>query len=166
MDDMDRVVPLDQLDDFDVSSDDPDPRGWDVVCADGKKIGEVDELLVDTQAMRVRYLDVDLDDGVVDGTRDRHVLIPIGSARLERGSDCVHLEGVSVPQLGRLPEYNHAPLTRDFETRVRASFEDAATHPRAADAGGDRKDDFYAGPLFDESRFYGRRRADHDAAAG
>jgi hypothetical protein len=160
IDDMDRVVPLDQLDDFDVSSGDPDPRGWDVVCADGKKVGEVDELMVDTEAMRVRYVDVDLEDGVVEGTRDRHVLIPVGHARLDPGSECVHLEGVSLPQLGRLPEYNHAPITRDFETRVRDAFTDAAAHPRASDAGGEAREDFYAGHMFDESRFYGRRRTD------
>ena len=159
IDDMDRVVPLDSLDDFDVSSGDPDPRGWDVMCADGKKIGEVDELLVDTEAMRVRYVDVDLEDGVVEGTRDRHVLIPVGHARLEPGSECVHLEGVSVNQLGRLPEYNHAPITRDFETRVRDAFEDAATRKRAGDAGG-QPADFYAGGMFDDSRFYGRRKTD------
>ena len=84
MDEMprDRVVPLDELDDYQVSEGDPDVRGWDVIASDGRKIGEVDELLVDTQAMKVRYLDVDLSDEVIAnaGGEDRHVLIPIGYA--------------------------------------------------------------------------------------
>ena len=87
--DMDRVVPLGQLDDFRVAEGDPDGRGWEVLASDGRKIGEVDELLVDTAAMKVRYLDVDLDvdDVVLSGGHDRHVLIPIGYARLERDRD-------------------------------------------------------------------------------
>ncbi|HEU0052581.1 MAG TPA: PRC-barrel domain-containing protein, partial [Longimicrobium sp.] len=83
-DDLDRVVPLNRLDDFKVADGDPDVRGWDVVAADGRKIGEVDELLIDTGAMKVRYLDVEVDRGMIAGGDDRHVLIPIGYARLER----------------------------------------------------------------------------------
>ncbi|HEU0013127.1 MAG TPA: PRC-barrel domain-containing protein, partial [Longimicrobium sp.] len=81
--DMDRVVPLGQLDDFRVAEGDPDVRGWEVRASDGRKIGEVDELLVDTGAMKVRYLDVDVDDAVLGDRQDHHVLIPIGYARLE-----------------------------------------------------------------------------------
>src|SRR5688572_4109834 len=63
-DDLDRVVPMDDLDDFRVAGDTPDPRGWEVVASDGRRIGEVDELLVDTSAMKVRYLDVGVDDAM------------------------------------------------------------------------------------------------------
>ncbi|MDB4951806.1 MAG: hypothetical protein JWM27_4455 [Gemmatimonadetes bacterium] len=168
IDDMDRVVPLDQLDDFQVADGDPDPRGWDVIGADGAKIGEVDEMLVDTRSMRVRYLDVEVDDEAVAGVRDRHVLIPIGTARLDEHTDCVHVEGLSAAQVGRLPQYNHAPLTRDFETSLRDSFEhpgEATPRRRLEELAGtgERPDDFYAGPLYDDTRFYGRRRGDADA---
>ncbi|HEU0302340.1 MAG TPA: PRC-barrel domain-containing protein [Longimicrobium sp.] len=122
--DMDRVVPLGQLDDFRVAEGDPDVRGWEVLAADGRKIGEVDELLVDTGAMKVRYLDVDLDvdDVVLSGGHDRHVLIPIGYARLERDRDCVMVDGLASSELAGLPSYGQGPLTRDFETSVRESF--------------------------------------------
>jgi hypothetical protein len=122
--DMDRVVPLGQLDDFRVAEGDPDVRGWEVLASDGRKIGEVDELLVDTGAMKVRYLDVDLDgeDVVLSGGPDRHVLIPIGYARLERDRDCVMVEGLASSELAGLPSYGQGPLTRDFETSVRESF--------------------------------------------
>ena len=122
-DDMDRVVPLGQLDDFRVAEGDPDVRGWQVLGSDGRRIGEVDELLVDTAAMKVRYLDVDLDDGVAgDGGRDRHVLIPVGYARLERDGDRVMVDALASGDLGTLPAYDQGPLTRDYETSVRDSF--------------------------------------------
>ena len=120
--DMDRVVPLGQLDDFKVAEGDPDVRGWEVLASDGRKIGEVDELLVDTSAMKVRYLDVDVDGGVMGDGQDRHVLIPIGYARLELERDCVLVDGLASSDLVGLPAYDQGPLTRDFEASVRDSF--------------------------------------------
>lgn len=120
--DMDRVVPLGQLDDFKVAEGDPDVRGWEVLASDGQKIGEVDELLVDTGAMKVRYLDVDVDRGMVAGGTDRHVLIPIGYARLDQDRDCVMVDALASADLGGVPSYDQGPLTRDFETSVRQSF--------------------------------------------
>jgi sporulation protein YlmC with PRC-barrel domain len=122
--DLDRVVPLDQLDDFRVASGDPDVRGWEVVGSDGGKIGEVDELLVDTRAMKVRYLDVDLDldDGAPSGDPGRHVLVPIGYARLDREHDRVIVDELAAADLRALPSYEHGPITRDFEASVRDTF--------------------------------------------
>ena len=76
------MVPLDQLDDFRVASGDPDVRGWEVVGSDGGKIGEVDELLVDTRAMKVRYLDVDLD-GTVTRLRTPSLFVCNNRSQLE-----------------------------------------------------------------------------------
>jgi sporulation protein YlmC with PRC-barrel domain len=180
-DDLDRVVPMDDLDDFRVAGDTPDPRGWEVVASDGRRIGEVDDLLVDTGAMKVRYLDVDVDDEV-SAEPDRHVLVPIGYARLDRDHDRVIVDQLSSADLRAIPAYRHGPITRDFETSVRDSYRrgrpssaagaaamradtrddlprrDAA--PRA-DEGmrGDAREDFYTDDLFDESTFWAARRS-------
>jgi photosynthetic reaction center H subunit len=178
-DDLDRVVPLKQLDDFKVASGDPDVRGWEVMSADGRRIGEVEELLVDTSAMKVRYLDVEVEKGMVAAGDDRHVLIPIGYARLERERDCVIVDNLSASELGGLPAYDHRPLTRDFETSVRDSFSSRGTGtsdvvaagglnatgtPRgglgASGTTGSTADDFYGHQSFDDSRFYGARRGE------
>jgi len=177
IDDMDRVVPMDQMDDFRVAADCPDPRGWDVIGSDGVLVGEVEEMLVDTAAMSVRYLDVCLNAKVSGSKRDRHVLVPIGRAELDAGSDCVHLHDLSAPQAAQLPEYGHGPVTREFEQAVRERFEggvpaaaasasagSAEALGRRAEDRGEAAADFYAGPLFDDSRFYGRRSTDRDEA--
>ncbi|HEX8697091.1 MAG TPA: DUF2382 domain-containing protein [Longimicrobium sp.] len=155
---LDQVVPLKQLDDFKVAEGEPDVRGWDVVSADGRKIGEVEELLVDTGAMKVRYLDVDLDNSLIAGDPDRHVLVPIGYARLERERDCVVVDNLNASDLASLPAYDHRPLTRDFETSVRDSFGRGTTAAGAAGAAGGAADDFYGHQSFDDSGFYGARR--------
>jgi len=131
--DMDRVVPLGQLDDYKVAEGDPDVRGWEVMSSDGRKIGEVDELLVDTNAMKVRYLDVE--DGVIGDGMDRHVLIPIGYARLEQERDCVMVDGLASADLHTLPSYDQGPLTRDFEGSVRDSFSHRGTPSTTTVAG-------------------------------
>lgn len=164
-DDLDRVVPMDDLDDFRVAGDAPDPRGWEVVAADGRRIGEVDELLVDTGAMKVRYLDVDVDDEV-SAEPDRHVLVPIGYARLDRDHDRVIVDQLASPDLRAIPAYRHGPITRDFETSVRDSWSGrrpqssaAADHPGGDAVRADSRDDFYGGDGFDETHFWAARRS-------
>ncbi|HEV2149858.1 MAG TPA: DUF2382 domain-containing protein [Longimicrobiaceae bacterium] len=153
-DDLDRVVPLDQLDDFKVAEGDPDVRGWEVIGSDGRKIGEVDQLLVDTAAMKVRYLDVDVDGELVAGdATDRHVLIPIGYARLDEDDDRILVDTLASSDLVALPEYTHGPITRDFETDLRSRFDTGYTAGATT-----TDDDFYAHDLYDDDRFYGGRR--------
>jgi PRC-barrel domain protein len=55
------VLPLRRLHDFRIAEGDPDVRGWEVLGADGRKIGVVDDLLVDTGVLKARYLEVILD---------------------------------------------------------------------------------------------------------
>lgn len=154
-DDLDRVVPLDQLDDFEVADGDPDVRGWEVIAFDGRKVGEVDHLLVDTGAMKVRYLDVDVDDELLAEreSRDAHVLIPIGHARLDEDGHRVMVDSLASSDVAGLPAYAHGRISRDYETEVRSRFDAGYT-------GADTGRDFYSGELYDDSRFFGRDRGE------
>lgn len=149
----DRIVPLDELDDFEVAEGDPDVRGWEVLAADGRKIGEVDELLVDVSAMKVRYLDVDLEEDVGGEASDRHILIPIGYARLDEEDDRIFVDSLNTTMLGGIPDYTHEPLTRDYETRLRTHYDTGFTGTAAATGA-----DFYEHDIYDQNRFYGGRR--------
>jgi len=55
------------LGDYRVSDEDPDPRGWSVVGRDGATIGRVEDLIVDTAAMKVRYLEITVTDAASSG---------------------------------------------------------------------------------------------------
>jgi hypothetical protein len=203
------LVPLGRLRDYRVATGDPDVRGWLVLGTDGHRIGEVDDILVDTEAMRVRYLDVTLDSGpegatvqpvaeaapagdpssvppAVDpgaagmmggissqisesfvrstlspeenaltrehhhGYETRHVLIPIGSARLDPEHDRILVEGLRAADAHGLPHYQGQDLTRELETGVRQRFDEAYAHSAEGD--------FYAHDLYDQDRFYAPRR--------
>lgn len=64
-----RLVPLSELlHNHRIANGDPDVRGWEVVGSDGRTLGRVHDLLVDTGSQRVRYLDVELDRDLASGT--------------------------------------------------------------------------------------------------
>jgi hypothetical protein len=168
-----RLALLHDLKQFRVRKGEPDIRGWDVVTADKKRIGEVHELIVDTVDMKVRYLDVDVDNKILDTKKNSHVLIPIAGAQLDDDDNRVYLEQISVDELMALPPYDHRKITREYETNVAGWFEKArrpnpapATNPappQRADsvqaAGVTNADDgFYRQEHFSDRRFWGNRR--------
>lgn len=145
-----RVIPLDEMDSYEIAEGDPDVRGWRVYASDGIKIGEVNELLVDTEALKVRYLDVELAESGA-GEEDRHVLIPVGFARLDETDDYILIDGWDSAKLIGLPPYSQEPLTHDYEASVLAEFRPGAPPPRDLD-------NPYAGDVYDEEKFYANRR--------
>ena len=166
------IAPLDELNDYKVADGEPDVRGWDVVASDQRKIGKVHELLVDTGVMQVRYLDVDIDKDIRGGDRDRHILVPIGCARLDDDDNRVLVGGLKSPDVRSAPAYEHLGVTRDFEESVRGCFEPvgqtsrgaAARGTEAAGAGLTASDRFYGHEHYDQSRFFGTRRRGRENA--
>jgi sporulation protein YlmC with PRC-barrel domain len=72
---------LSRLPDYGVKRDEPDPRGWTVVNRGGRKVGQVKDLLVDTERMTARYLDIELDTKLFDWQgEDPRVLVPVARA--------------------------------------------------------------------------------------
>ena len=132
----DNIVPLDQLDDFEIAEGDPDVRGWTVMSSDGRKIGEVDNLLIDVGVMKVRYLDVDIDDDLLLDDEERHILIPIGYARLDANDDQIFVDELESTRLTDAPVYRREPVTREYETSLRG-YSDSLGRGRAAERGDD-----------------------------
>ena len=145
--------------DFEIADGEPDIRGWDVKDAQGKYIGEVDELLFDKQSMKVRYLIVDLDDNELD-LDDRDVLIPIGMAELHDKGDDVVLPTITAAQLASLPEYDEDNFSDESENSIRNVFSGVAdtTGAAALFGAGSNRDDFYSHEHFNDENLYQRRR--------
>jgi len=51
-----------ELGGFESAEDGPDVRGWEVIARDGRRIGTVDDVLVETDNREARYLAVRIDD--------------------------------------------------------------------------------------------------------
>jgi hypothetical protein len=122
MDDGSRVIPLAQLQGFRIANDALDMRLWQVHSADGRWIGTVDELLVDTAAMEVRYLDVEVENLLVTG-RERHVLIPVGQARPDaRLSSTAVVDALSAGAVARLPAYDRGAVDHGADAEYTRPF--------------------------------------------
>jgi len=76
-----RFERLSRMHDYDVDRHEPDPRGWTVVNRDGRAVGEVKDLIVDTERMTAPYLYVELDGRMFDlHDADRYLLVPVERA--------------------------------------------------------------------------------------
>jgi photosynthetic reaction center H subunit len=139
-----RIAPLSEMTDFKVARGDPDPRGWDVIAADGRKVGTVRDLLADREERRVRYLEVEL------AGSGRRTLLPIGTALLDDATDRVLFQALSPEELDRMPEYDYATFTKEYEHSVITRF--------GPGGGGAVGTWGYSGRQFDEDAFFARRR--------
>jgi len=156
------------LDHFKIPDGDPDPRGWDVKTADGRDLGKVSDLLVDTETGRVRYLELAVDKDVVKAGAREYYLIPIGEARLDDARDDV-VVNLSAADLANVPVYERGRVSRTYEQSLRTYVRDRPGRQRAAGAAttaaamgagtADRDVDFYGGAEYDDRSFFGSRRA-------
>ena len=106
---------------YQIVTGEPDIRGWDVRYKSGEKIGSVEELILDAKAKKVRYMVVDLDENELR-LEHRKVLVPIGFAELDKGTDDVLIPNVSMDQLCSLPDYSRNSLTPDIERKISSVF--------------------------------------------
>lgn len=146
-----RLYTLSELEDFQVASGDPDVRGWKVFSADGKEFGRVHELLVDPERLKVRYLDVDVNEELQGVSEDHHLLVPIGTARIDEKDDHVHISTVETVTMLKTPSYKGA-VTREYEDTVRKSY-----WPDKADFPVD-DDEYYDDDNYKDDNFYDPRR--------
>jgi sporulation protein YlmC with PRC-barrel domain len=117
-----KLVPLRQARDFRLPKTAPNVRGWNVFGEDHERIGVVEDMLVDPEAMKVAYLDVDVADDLFLLREDRHVVIPMEAVELrERGED-VWIHGLTAKQVAMLPAYTGGPVDPLVEMRVREAF--------------------------------------------
>ena len=166
-----RLVHLADARELRVAQGDPDIRGWDVRTAEGEKIGTVKDLIIDTQLMKVRYIEARIDREVLNAADHRYVLIPIGSAQLDEQKDDVFLDPAVVDPRA-LPPYDRSPLTREYELFLRERFPCMRNVvARASDAIADTErrgkadDEFYRDALYDDARFFGDRRSERENAS-
>src|ERR1041384_1317817 len=102
---------------FEIVKGEPDIRGWDVRNRDGFKLGSVEELILDAEEKKVRYMVVDLDENELKLNR-RKILVPIGLAELHKSNDDVILPTVSLDKIALLPDYDHKSLTPEVERNI------------------------------------------------
>lgn len=128
---------LDELSDYKVAENYPDVRGWEVKDIDNRTIGKVDGLLVSKSAEKVVYLDVEVDETVIelghesyskpvngvhefmnkDG--DDHLIIPIGMVVLNEDEKVVHSKQINHGTFAKAGRFSKGTkLGREYESLI------------------------------------------------
>jgi ribosomal 30S subunit maturation factor RimM len=109
------LAELSKLDDFEVADESVDIRGFPVYNKMGDYLGDVDELLVDPVAMKVRYVIIDA------GTwlESKKFIVPVGMIEIDDTSHRVFLGSLTRETIHRLPAYNESRWTDpDYEREL------------------------------------------------
>ena len=93
-----KIVPLRVARDFTLVDRDPDPRGMQVVGADGETAGIVSDVWVDRAEVTIRYLEVEL-----DGTPSKRVLLPITFCVIDGKQAVVEVDAILGSQFVNVP---------------------------------------------------------------
>ena len=139
-------------DEYEVADKHLDVRGWNVLGNRGENIGRINELIVDTEAMKVRYLDVNVDNSITNEKESRHVLIPIGVATIDQKDDKVVIPTLDRSMVMKCPSYTGQAVTRDYEHTLLTTLSPDYT------IGSNSRSDFYNQESFDDAKFYGERK--------
>ena len=168
-----HLYKLDELSDYKVASDDPDVSGWEVRDADNRVIGKVDNLIVNKHTERVVYLDVAVDNTIIDARHDpygrpenvdirefvnkdgeNHVIIPIGMVSLDLENKTVRSQGINHRTFAETKRYAaDTPINREYENTVLNTY----NRDRIPLSTVYEDDVFYDRDEFDRER-YSRRR--------
>jgi sporulation protein YlmC with PRC-barrel domain len=149
-----RLQELDRSD-FEIVDGEPDIRGWDVKNSRGEKIGEVEELIVDAQQKKVRYMVVDLDDNELK-LDHKKVLVPVGLAELHEKDDDVILPNVQAEHFRSLPAYDKENLTPEVERRICSTL-GRPNETMVTKNSGEHHPEFYKHDYFNDDNLYKHR---------
>ncbi|WP_143961380.1 PRC-barrel domain-containing protein [Litoribacter populi] len=146
-DDKKNLFYLDDLSDYKVASDYSDVRGWEVIDPQKRTIGKVEGLLVNKEAEKVVYLDVEVDQALIDegfkgdeisnqeGAHgfinkdgERHLIIPIGIVAIDEDNKKVLSHEVGYDTFVKTKRYTKGKnIDRQYEVQVYETYLPAET---------------------------------------
>ncbi|UYZ61827.1 PRC-barrel domain-containing protein [Hymenobacter weizhouensis] len=141
---------LRDLTEFEVADGDPDVRGWTARGADGIAFGQVAELIVDVDALKVRYLDIELDYSLGINERDRRILLPIGVAAIDEDGDNVFVPSLTAESVLEYPPYAEVHISREYEHAMLRALKLQLPETTTSST-------FYDQPSYDDRAFYRKK---------
>lgn len=121
-----KVIPMRLAEGFSPEPSDPDPRGMDVVCADGEAAGTVKDLWVDLAEPRILYYEVELSPAIAGEDTPAgatNPLLPAGFARAKLNQGRILVASIMADQFRHVPRTASPDrITRLEEDRITAYF--------------------------------------------
>jgi photosynthetic reaction center H subunit len=114
-----KIVPLRAAPGFHIDADDPDPRGMDVVAADGQVVGTCRDVWVDKSEVILRYLEAE----VTTPAGPRQVLVPMTLVTIDATRRKVKVVSVLARHFAAAPGLRSPEqITMREEDRISAYF--------------------------------------------
>lgn len=107
------MVRLSEVSEYEVADDSTDVRTWTVSAVDGPTVGRVKDLIVDVEALRARYIEVE-PEHAGSGPRTG-LLFPVATARIDKDKHRV-IVGVHSTRVGNLPHFTGLPVAAGYDT--------------------------------------------------
>mgnify|MGYP006275155053 FL=1 len=119
-----KIIPMRLAEGFSPDPNDPDPRGMDVVAADGKVAGTVKDLWVDLTEPRILYFEVELpSDGDDVAAGSTNPLLPSGFAKVKFSQGQIRVASILAEQFRYVPRTaSPDQVTRLEEDKITAYF--------------------------------------------
>ena len=124
-----ELAHLSELSGYMVEDPAPDLRGWTVKLRDGRAVGKVDDLVVDTDHLVVRYLEVKVGRDFRQRDEDEWVLVPIRAGHLHDAEDVVVVDRLPAGGMARAPRSRRGQESRRAPTSAEALAVTAAFEP-------------------------------------
>ena len=141
---------LSELKDYKVNSKDSDIRGWVVKDLDNMTLGKVDNLLVNKELGKVVYIDVEVEETIINVNHDpyshagktdysefinkegeNHIIIPIGLIDLNQDKKHVVTQTINYDTFAETKRYRSgSTITRDYEHHVLDSYDRKNEHDK------------------------------------
>lgn len=138
-----HLYQMSELKGYKINPKDPDIRGWIVKDLDNRVIGKVDNLLVNKELGKVVYVDVEVDQSIIDANHDpysahtdseihefinkegeNHIIIPIGLISLNRDEKYAFTESINYQTFAETKRYRSGTtISRDYERHVMGSYD-------------------------------------------
>ena len=100
----------------------PDIRGWKVELPDQRAVGTLDDLIVDTTDLSVRYVEVKVDHRVLGTTDDEWVLVPVQRAQIDDREHHVIIDRLPATGLAAAPRFSRGVPTKSQEQQIQEYF--------------------------------------------
>ncbi|MDW5290315.1 PRC-barrel domain-containing protein [Formosa sp. PL04] len=137
-----HLYDLSELSDYKISEGYADIRGWEVKDIDNRVIGKVDNLLANKETQRVVYIDVEVDQSIIDSSHDpyntnghtevrefinkdgdNHIIIPIGLLDINSDLKQVSTQTVNHRTFSETKRFRKGDIVnREYEVQVLNSY--------------------------------------------
>lgn len=116
------LMHLSEMKGFIIADPAPDIRGWEARLRDGRRVGTVDDLIVDTTELSPKYVEVKVDHEAMSASEDTWVLVPVSATHIHDNDDCVVIDWLPVAGIAGAPRSSRTAPTHEEERAIQQYF--------------------------------------------